>query len=89
MKSVPGGDFAEISVLMENWETRFQTLIGQKQAIMFDMYPKSGFPDQIKEYLCRQGYHDLVINNDRWQHYLVPDSNVSFLRLNSAVELTP
>jgi len=86
VKSVPVGDFAEVSVFMDDWETRFQTLIGQKQSIKFDMYPKSGIPDRINECLGRQGYHDLVIDNDRWQHYLVPDSKVSLFRTHSAVE---
>jgi hypothetical protein len=74
VKTAPQGDFAEISVLMQGWEIKFQMLVSQKQPVKFDMYPRPNIPPEINERLNQQGYHDLVLENDRWQHFLVPDS---------------
>ena len=75
VKAGPNGDFAEVSVLTNGWEAKFQTLVGQKRPIKFDMYPVQNIPHEIKTNLSQQGYHDLVLENDRWQHFLVPDAN--------------
>ena len=75
VKSVPQGDFVEISVLMRGWETKFLTLVSQKQPIKYDMYPLPNIPQEFKNRLDQQGYNDLVLENDRWQHFLVPNSN--------------
>jgi hypothetical protein len=32
-------------------------------------------PQEFKNNLRQQGYDDLVLENDRWQHFLVPNSN--------------
>ena len=72
VKSAPPGDFAEISVLMRGWETRLHTLVSQNRPIKFDMYPRPGIPLEIQGRLRQQGYSDLVPENDRWQHFLVP-----------------
>jgi len=75
VKTAPHGNFAAVSVLMNDWEVRFQMLVSQKQAIQFDMYPKLGIPAHFKVSLSQQGYNDLVLANDRWLHYLVPQAN--------------
>ena len=75
VKSVPNGVFAEVSVLMSGWENVFEKLIRQKQPIRYDMYPLPGLPTQIRDHLVENGYQDLVLENDRWQHFLVPTSN--------------
>jgi hypothetical protein len=75
VKSVPQGDFAEVSVLMKDWEAKFQTLVSQKKPIRYDMYPILGIPQEFKNRLHQQGYQDLVLETDRWQHFLVPNSN--------------
>ena len=77
VKSVPPGDFAEISVLIRGWETRVQTLISQNQPIKFDMYPQPAIPREIQSRLIQQGYSDLVPENDRWQHFLIPQPSAS------------
>jgi hypothetical protein len=74
VKTAPQGDFAEISVLMQGWEIKFQMLVSQKQPVKFDMYPRPDIPPEINERLNQQGYNDLVLENDRWQHFLVPNS---------------
>ena len=75
VKSVPQGDFAEISVLMKGWEAQFQILVSQKRPIKYDMYPQPNIPQEFKHRLAQEGYRDLVMENDRWQHFLVPKPN--------------
>ena len=72
VKFAPPGDFVEISVLMPGWETRLHTLVNQNRPIKFDMYPQPGIAGDIQSRLKQRGYSDLVPENDRWQHYLVP-----------------
>jgi hypothetical protein len=72
VKKAPTGDFAEISALKKGWEIQLQTLVSKKQPIKFDMYPFSNVPPEIHNGLKLQGYHDLIVENDRWQHFLVP-----------------
>ena len=75
VKSAPQGDFVEVSVLMKDWETKFQMLVSQKRPIKYDMYPMPNIPQEFKNRLSQQGYRDLILENDRWQHFLVPNSN--------------
>ena len=75
VKSVPQGEFVEISALMSSWESEMRTLASQKQPIKFDMFPKLNIPPEIRTLLSRTGYHDHILENDRWQHFLVPISN--------------
>jgi hypothetical protein len=75
VKSVPTGDFSDISVLMRGWEDRFELLVSQNRPIKFDMYPRPGIPAEIATRLHQQGYCDLIPENDRWQHFLVPQPN--------------
>ncbi len=75
IKSVPQGDFVEVSVLMKDWEAKFQMLVSQKRPIKYDMYPMPGIPQEFENRLAQQGYRDLVLESDRWQHFLVPNSN--------------
>jgi hypothetical protein len=75
VKSAPQGDFVEVSVLFKGWETKLQTLVSQKRAIKYDMYPLPDIPQEFRIVLDCQGYKDLILKNDRWQHFLVPNQN--------------
>jgi hypothetical protein len=75
VKNAPQGDFAEVSVLTQGWETQFLALVRQKQPIKYDMYPRPNIPPEICNLLNQQGYKELILENDRWQHFLVPNSN--------------
>ena len=77
VKSAPPGDFAEISILVAGWEARLQALAKQQRLIKYDMYPQPAIPPAIKNQLGQQGYDDLIVENDRWQHFLVPNSTAS------------
>ena len=73
VKSVPPGDFVEVSVLTRGWEKTFHALVSQNRRIKFDMYPRPGIPPEIQTRLREQGYSALVPENDRWQHFLMPN----------------
>ena len=75
VKSVPNGVFVEVSVLMRDWKNKFETLVSQKRPIRYDMYPLPGIPGEIRSDLDKNGYQDLILENDRWQHFLIPKSN--------------
>jgi hypothetical protein len=75
VKSVPQGKFTEVSVLTNGWQTKLQLLVSQKQPIMYDMYPLPNIPQEIQNNLDQQGYSDLILEFDQWQHFLVPNSN--------------
>ena len=77
VKFVPQGDFEEVSALFKGWETKFQLLVSQKRPIKYDMYPMPGIPPEFKIRLQAQGYEDLVLESDQWQHFLVPDSDAT------------
>jgi hypothetical protein len=79
VKSIPQGDFADVSVLMRGWETQVHALISQNRPIKFDMYPQPSIPQEIKIRLQLEGYSDLIPENDRWQHFLVPNPQVNRL----------
>ena len=75
VKSVPQGDFVEVSVLVQDWEIKFQMLVSEKRPIKYDMYPMPNIPQEFKNRLTQQGYCDLILESDQWQHFLVPNSN--------------
>ena len=75
VKSVPQGDFVEVSALVKDWETKFQLLVSEKRPFKYDMYPMPNIPDEFKNRLTQQGYRDLILESDQWQHFLVPNSN--------------
>jgi len=60
---------------VQDWETKFQMLVSQKRPIKYDMYPMPNIPDEFKNRLTQQGYCDLILESDQWQHFLVPNSN--------------
>ena len=72
VKTAPQGDFAEVSVLFSGWETKFQLLVSQKRPIKLDIYPQPGILSKVSDRLRQQGYRDLILEKDRWQHFLVP-----------------
>lgn len=73
----------EVSVLMNGWETQFQTFVSQNRPIRYDMYPQPEIPREIQSRLEQQGYSDLIVENDRWQHFLVPNPNSARVEVTS------
>ena len=75
IKSTPVGDFSEISVLMEGWQSKFDAMVNQNRPIKFDMYPLRHIPQEFASRLSQKQYQDQIIENDRWVHFLLPSSN--------------
>jgi len=75
IKTVPQGNFVEISVLMNDWQARLQSLLAEKRSIKFDLFPQPQALEEFQKRLDQYGYRDLAIDNDRWQHFLMPESN--------------
>ena len=75
VKAAPQGDFTEVSILMSGWRSRFQALVSEKRPIKCDVYPLPNVPDEIQHALDEEGYEDLIVVSDQWQHFLVPRAN--------------
>lgn len=75
VKSIPQGNFEEVSVLMHDWQNKFEALLSEHRPIKIDVYPSPNALSSVSQRLDQHGYHDLVIENDRWQHFLLPDPN--------------
>ncbi|MEI6077855.1 MAG: hypothetical protein WCS94_19895 [Verrucomicrobiota bacterium] len=73
VKSVPVGDFVEVSALTKGWEARLKTLVSEHRPIRYDTYPLEQIPQEIEVCLEKSGYRDLILEKDRWQHFFVPD----------------
>jgi hypothetical protein len=75
VKTVPHGDFVAVSALTSDWQTQLQILVSNRQPINYDFYPLPNIPLEVMRNLEQAGYHDLVLENDQWQHYFVPNLN--------------
>jgi hypothetical protein len=75
VKAVPQGDFAEVSVLTKGWQSRLLLLVSEKRPIRYDLYPFPAMPEEVGMNLAENGYHDLILENDRWQHFLMPSAH--------------
>jgi hypothetical protein len=75
VKSVPPGEFSEVSVLRKDWQTQFQMLVGQRRPIKYDFYPLPKMPQEVRQQLEEKGYREMILEWDRWQHFLVPNTN--------------
>ena len=60
---------------MKDWEATLEALASQRRPIRYDHYPLREVSGQIRERLKQLGYVELVLENDRWQHFLIPDGN--------------
>jgi hypothetical protein len=74
VKSVPPGEFVEVSPLMKDWEIKLQTFVSQIKPVKFDMFPNKMISSEIIHVLARRGYQVLTLEYDRWQHFFVPNS---------------
>ena len=77
VKVAPQGDFAEVSVLMNGWQNKFESLVSQNRPIKYDMYPMPQIPSEIRQRLTQKGYRDVIWEKDQWQHFLLPAVNVA------------
>jgi hypothetical protein len=76
VNAAPQGDFTEVSILTTGWKSKFQSLINKKRPVKCDIYPLPAVPEEIYHALNHEGYTDLIVANDQWQHFLVPNSSI-------------
>lgn len=74
IKTVPSGDFEEVSIHMPDWQAHFMRLVQEKKRIKFGLYTMPIIPKDIRDELSRQTYRDLILEHDHWHHFLVPPS---------------
>lgn len=74
IKSVPSGDFEEVSIHMTDWHAYFLRLVQERKRIKYGLYTMPNIPHDIQDELSRQSYRDLILEDDHWQHFLVPAS---------------
>jgi len=64
--------YQEISANSPDWKERFLNLIRQKKQIKYGRYTLQEIPKEIEIELIENGYKDVVVKGDIWQHFLVP-----------------
>ena len=74
IKSVPPGDFEEVSIHMADWQARFLTLIQKEARIKYDVYAMPTLSKDIQDELSRQRYCHFILESDHGKHFLAPIS---------------
>ena len=72
IKSVPPGDFKEISIHTPGWKARFLELVQQEQPIKYDAYTMPNLSTEVQDQLSKYAYSHLILDSDRDHHFLVP-----------------
>lgn len=76
MKSLRPEDFVEISEEMPDWEAIFLKLVQQAKHIKYQTYTMPEIPEYIEAELRRIGYRDIILEENHWQHFLIPKRRV-------------
>ena len=74
IKSAPPGKFEEISIHTPDWHAQFLQFVRERKPIKYDLYSMPNIPDEIQAELSRQSYSDHILEENHWQHFLVPKS---------------
>jgi hypothetical protein len=72
IKSVPQGDFEEISIYMPDWQSRFLKLVQEEKLIKYDVYTMPTLSKEVQEELSKRSYCHLILDSDKDKHFLVP-----------------
>ena len=76
IKSVPPGDFEEISIHMPDWQARFLKLIQERKPVKYDVYTMPTLSANVQDELSKQHYCHLILENDHDKHFLTPISKI-------------
>lgn len=71
-KSVPQGDYEEISIHMHDWQARFLKLVQEERPIRYDVYTMPNLSKETQDELSKRGYRHLILDSDKDQHFLAP-----------------
>jgi hypothetical protein len=74
IKSVPSGDFEEVSIHMPDWQAHFLKLVQQRKPVKYDVYTMPNLSKDIRDELSKQNYRHLILENDHDKHFLAPAS---------------
>ena len=69
---VSKGDFEEVSIEMNEWQHRLQSLVSQRRSIKYDPYTMPNLSKEIQDELARQEYVHRVLESDDDQQFLMP-----------------
>jgi len=72
IKSVPPGDFEQISIQMPDWQARFLKLVQERKPVKYDVYTMPTLSKDIQDELSRQSYCHLILQSDHDKHFLTP-----------------
>jgi hypothetical protein len=75
INTTPPGDFEEVSIHMQKWEDAFLNFVRQRKRIKYWLSTMPTIPENVQKELNEKRYRDLVLEQDKWQHFLVPLSN--------------
>jgi len=73
-KSIPPGDFEEISIELPDWEAHLLKLVQEGKPIKYRRCNMPMIPRNIRAELSRRSYCNHILENDKEQHFLVPKS---------------
>jgi len=74
IKSVPPGDFEEVTIQMADWQAHFLKLVQERKPIKYDVYTMPTLSKDIEDELSRQSYCHLILESDHDKHFLRPIS---------------
>ena len=74
-RTVPAGDFEEISIEMPEWKSTFLSLVEQGKRIKYNVHTMPTIAKDIRTELSKRSYCDFILDRDRDHHFLVPNSN--------------
>lgn len=72
IKTVPPGDFEDISIEMPDWQARFLKLVQDEKHLKYDVYTMPNPSKEIQDELSKRGYRDFILDGDKDQHFLAP-----------------
>lgn len=84
VKSVPVGDFEEVSIVAPNdkpydFRALFLKLIQERKRIKYDVHTMPNLSKEIQDELSKQSYIHLILETDHDKHFLIP--NLDFKKL--------
>ena len=74
-KSVPPGDFEEVSIHMPDWQARFHKLIQDGKLIKYNVHTMPNFSKNIQAELSKRSYCLWILESDQDQHFLTPSKS--------------
>jgi len=71
-KSVPPGEFEEVSIEMPDWQARFIKLAQERNPIKYHVCTMPTLSKDIQDELIKQHYCHLILESDHDKHFLTP-----------------